>query len=171
MTIATIGIDKAIQVFQLSDGSLVEVSVMDTGGQERYAPIVSSYYKNADCCLLVYDITAESSFDKIKNFYINELKEKSSNIKKVLLLGNKTDLKDNRKVSEEMGAQLAKENNYIFKESSCKDNYNVSSAFETLIEMTNFELKNNNLRQRNTDTGKLTSTPNNDSKIKKNNCC
>jgi GTPase SAR1 family protein len=88
-----------------------------------------------------------------------------------LLLGNKTDLKDNRKVSEEMGAQLAKENNYIFKESSCKDNYNVSSAFETLIEMTNFELKNNNLRQKKIDIGKLTSTLNNDSKIKKNNCC
>lgn len=114
---------------------------MDTGGQERFNSIVSNYYKIADCCLLVYDITNKNSFDRIKNYYIGQLKEHSSKIVKVILLGNKTDLKDQRQISSKEGAELAEKNGFIFMESSCVDNYNVSNAFETLIQITNTELK------------------------------
>ena len=114
---------------------------MDTGGQERFNCIIKNYYRLADCCLLVYDITSEQTFDKIKNYYIDQLNKNTDSIKKVILLGNKTDLKDKRQISTEEGLKLAEKNGYIFMESSCVDNYNVSSAFETLIEMTNAELK------------------------------
>lgn len=114
---------------------------MDTGGQERFNCIIKNYYRLADCCLLVYDITSKRTFDKINNYYIGQLNENTDSIKKVILLGNKTDLKDKRQISTEEGLKLAEKNGYIFMESSCVDNYNVSSAFETLIEMTNAELK------------------------------
>lgn len=117
---------------------------MDTGGQERFNCIIKNYYRLADCCLLVYDITQKKTFDKIENYYINQLNENTDSIKKVILLGNKTDLKDKRQISTEEGLKLAEKNGYIFMESSCVDNYNVSSAFETLIEMTNTELKKTN---------------------------
>ena len=65
----------------------------------------------------------------------------------MVLLGNKADLKDKRKVSDKEGADLALENEYTFMESSCVDNYNVLDAFTALIEMTNNELiKNNDIR-------------------------
>jgi len=114
---------------------------MDTAGEEQFNSITESYYRKADCCLLVYDITSKKSFDKIKKYYVKRLKEYSNNILKVVLLGNKTDLKDQRKVSDIKGRDLALKNGYIFMESSCKDNYNVSDAFTTLVEMTNIELK------------------------------
>ena len=120
---------------------------MDTGGQERFNSIVTNYYKLADCCLLIYDITKKTTFEKIQNFYLEELKEKGGNIRKIILLGNKADLKDKREVSSEDGVDLAEKNGFIFMESSALDNYNVSNAFETLIEMTNADMKKNNCQK------------------------
>ena len=123
------------------------MNIYDTSGQERFDAVVSTYYKKADCCLLVYDITNKQSFEKIKNFYVNELKEKAESIYNIILLGNKTDLENQRVVSQEEGLALSKANNFVFMETSCVSNYNVSSAFETLIEMTNTEMKKKNCQR------------------------
>ena len=117
---------------------------MDTAGQERYNSISENYYKQADCCLLVYDITSRDSFNRIENYFVKKIKENCNKNLKVVLLGNKTDLKDRRKVKDIEGRDLALENGYIFMESSCKDNYNVSDAFTALVEMTNNEYKKKN---------------------------
>ena len=113
--------------------------VLDTAGQERYNAIFENYYKLADCCLLVYDITSKNSLEKVKSYYIEKIKEKCRKDTKVILLGNKTDLEEEREVTQDEGKNLANENGFIFMESSCKDNYNVSDAFTTLVEMTNNE--------------------------------
>ena len=121
---------------------------MDTVGQEKYNALNENFYKQANCCLLVYDITNKESFNKIKNYYVNKIKENCKSIVKVVLLGNKTDLNDKREVSDKDGHDLALKNNYIFMESSCKNNYNVSDAFTALVEMTNLDCtkeKNNNI--------------------------
>ena len=141
----TLGVDDQFQCVQLSDGSIIKLRVMDTAGQEKFNAINESYYKQADCCLLVYDITSMDSFKSIKNYYIKKIKEKCNNGLKVILLGNKTDLKDKRQVSDDNGKDLAEENGYMFMESSCKDNYNVSDAFTALVEMTNNEINKRNI--------------------------
>ena len=138
--VATVGIDDSFQVFRLADGSLVNIRIMDTSGQDKFDSLTSSFYKNADCCLLVYDITSKESFEKIKTYYITKIKENCYKIIKVVLLGNKKDLEKNRKVPVEDGIKLAEENEFIFMESSCYSNHNVADAFTTLIEMTNSEL-------------------------------
>ncbi len=58
-------------------------------------------------------------------------------------MGNKADLQKERKVPPEDGASLAQKNDYMFKETSCVKNENVADAFESLIEITNLEKKNN----------------------------
>ena len=143
----------------MKDGSIVKVHLLDTSGQEIYKSINETYYKKADCCLLVYDITNRKSFDECKDYYNKNLIEKCKKDVKVILLGNKTDLEDQRVISPEEGAGLALENDYIFMETSCLKNSNVASAFETLIELTNIEEKrkqnkniqinNNNSNRRN----------------------
>ena len=125
----------------MKDGSIVKVHLLDTSGQEIYKSINESYYRKADCCLLVYDITNRKSFDECKDYYNKNLIEKCKKDVKVILLGNKTDLEDKRVISPEEGAGLALENDYIFMETSCLKNSNVASAFETLIELTNIEEK------------------------------
>ena len=81
------------------------------------------------------------TFDECKNYYNNNIKEKCKKNIKVILLGNKTDLEDQRQVKPEEGAAFALENDYIFMETSCFKNTNVANAFETLIEITNIEAK------------------------------
>ena len=59
---ATIGQNKSNQFVRLDDGTIVELNILDTAGQEKYDSINEMYYKQADCCLLVYDITRKDSF-------------------------------------------------------------------------------------------------------------
>ena len=131
----SIGISETFQTYQLSDGSLVNVEFLDTAGQERYRTLNNQYYRKADSCLLVYDISNKISFQSIKNYYKREIKEKCKDDIKIILLGNKTDLEDQREVSSIEGADFAFENNYIFMETSCLENRNVADSFETLIEL------------------------------------
>ena len=112
---------------------------MDTAGQERFKSLNVSYYRKADCCLLVYDITNKNSFEECTNYFNEKIKENCKENIQIILLGNKTDLEEARAVPSELGANFALENNYIFMETSCLKNQNVADAFETLIEITHRE--------------------------------
>ena len=138
------GLPSSHGLYKVSDGTTVKVTLLDTEGQEKYRSINEGYYKNADCCLLVYDISNRNSFEECKKYYNPNIKEKCKEGIKVILLGNKTDLEDQRQVPSEEGASFALENNYHFMEISCLQNKNVAGAFESLIEMTNIELKKSN---------------------------
>ncbi len=128
------------ETFQIPDGSHVNVEILDTGGQEIYNALNRQYYRRADCCVLVYDITNEDSFKECKNYYYQEITNNCKKDIKVILVGNKTDLEKYRKISTEEGAEFAEENKYYFKETSCENKCNVADAFETLIIMTNNDI-------------------------------
>ena len=62
-------------------------------------PFLYDYYKNADCIIMGYDVTNKQSFEQIKSFWYNKIKEKTkTNL--IYLLGNKIDLKDNIDINE-----------------------------------------------------------------------
>ena len=164
---STIGVDPYSQHVQLNDGTIVKLRIKDTAGQERFYSLSETYYKNVDCCLLVYAINSMKSFETVKNYYVPKIKENCKNNVKVILLGNKADLKDQRQVSLEEGRDLAVANEYMFMESSCKDNYNVSDAFTALVEMTNTELKKNMTKAETFKIKKGKKVNNNDN----NKCC
>lgn len=142
---ATHGIDFVAKTFQLSDGSVVNCLIYDTCGQEKYFSINESYYKKADAVLVVYDISQKDSFEKIKEYYCENIKIFCKKNVPILLLGNKTDREAFREVPTEKGIELAQKENYKFKETSCLKNENVADAFEALIEMWNIE----NIKQMN----------------------
>ena len=145
VNVATIGIVHGFHTFQLSDGSLVNVNIVDTAGQENFRSLSSQYYKRADGILLVYDITNEKSFENIKGYYFEQIKEKCKKNIKIIVLGNKTDLEEDRKVNPKEGANFAAKNGYMFLETSCLKNRNVADSFETLIELIYRELEEKNL--------------------------
>jgi len=99
---------------------------MDTAGQERFKSINASYCRKADCCLLVYDISNLASFNDCKSYFNQLIKDKCKKDIQVVLLGNKTDLENKRKVPPEDGANFSLQNNYIFMETSCLKNENVA---------------------------------------------
>ena len=132
-------VDDYCRSFQLFDGTIVNCIIYDTAGLERFDALNLTYYKRADAILLVYDITRKSTFDKVKDFYVKNIKDKCSKDILVLLLGNKTDKENEREVTYEEGFAVASKENYEFKESSCLQNKNVAGAFESLIERWNVE--------------------------------
>lgn len=84
------------------NGSTVKLQIWDTAGQERFKTITSSYYKGAHGIILVYDITDRQSFKDIENWLAEVDKFGNENVVK-LLVGNKSDLENNRAVKTEEG--------------------------------------------------------------------
>ena len=41
------------------DGKVVSMEIWDTAGQERFKSMGGAFYRGADCCVLVYDITSK----------------------------------------------------------------------------------------------------------------
>ena len=143
----TVGLPHYYNNYKLSDGSIVNIQILDTAGQEKFRALNTIYYRRADCCLLVYDITNSESFEECKNYFNDKIKEYCKENIQVILLGNKTDLENERKIPSELGAKFAYENKYTFMETSCLINENVADAFETLIEITYREM----IKEKNTD--------------------
>ena len=52
--------------------------IWDTAGQEQYRGLTKMFYKEAKIVILVYDITNRKSFDEIKNYWYEQIKENSS---------------------------------------------------------------------------------------------
>ena len=132
----TIGIPHSFCSYQLSDGALINVDIIDTAGQEKFKALSKGHYKKADGVLLVYDITNKETFDEIQNYFLREIKENCKEEIKIMLLGNKTDLEDERQITSDEGANFAADNGFMFLETSCLLNRNVADSFETLIELT-----------------------------------
>lgn len=126
---------------ELADGSIINVHLRDTCGQERYDSINANYAKKADGILLVFDISSLNSFKKVKEYYPELIRNNCKHNIPILLLGNKTDLKDERQVSVQEAIDLAVSEEYVYKETSCVNNENVADAFETIIEMWNINHK------------------------------
>ena len=94
--------------------------------------------------MLVYDISDIKTFEKIKNYYSIKIKELCKEETYIILVGNKTDKENKRKVSQNDGLELAEKENYLFIETSCLNNSNISEAFEKLIEDWNKKKGNKN---------------------------
>ena len=134
--------DDIGKIYQLSDGSLVKCYLYDTNGQEKFGALSDNYYRKADGCILVYDITNKKSFNSIKNNYIPKIKEICKKNIQIVLIGNKLDLNFDREVSVDEGSKLAIQNKFNnFQETSCVDNINVINVFQSIIEITKFESK------------------------------
>lgn len=81
--------------------------------------------------ILVYDITDEKSYENIQN-WMKSIKENASAGVERLLLGNKCDIENKRKVPTERAEKLAKEYGIRFFETSAKSSVNVEEAFNAL---------------------------------------
>ncbi|XP_038643162.1 ras-related protein Rab-13-like, partial [Scyliorhinus canicula] len=81
--------------------------------------------------ILVYDITDEKSFENIQN-WMKSIKENASATVERMLLGNKCDMENKRKVPKDKAEKLAKEHGIRFFETSAKSSLNVEEAFRSL---------------------------------------
>lgn len=117
------------------DNKTITLQIWDTAGQERFQSLGNAFYRGADACILVYDITDQDSFQQIEDWKQKfESQTQIDNAKDYpfLLLGNKSDLKGQRKVSEQMGKDYASRHSMFFFETSAKDGNNIKRAMEKI---------------------------------------
>jgi Ras-related protein Rab-1A len=128
--IPTIGVDFKIKSIKI-DNKTIKLQIWDTAGQERFKSILSSYYKGANGILLLYDITNINSFKNLSSWLIEIEKNSTKNVKKILI-GNKCDLNELRKISTNQGKEFADTYNMKFIETSAKNNININECFYIL---------------------------------------
>ena len=106
----------------------VRVQIWDTAGQEAFRSITRSYYKSSTCAFIIYDITNKRSFSNVAS-WLNECREMCYKEILICLVGNKTDLENQRNVSKEEGQKFAEDNGLLFFETSAKDGSNIEEMF------------------------------------------
>ncbi|KAF7701598.1 Vacuolar protein sorting-associated protein 21 [Cucumispora dikerogammari] len=105
--------------------------IWDTAGQERYRSLIPMYYRGAHVALIVFDVTNPDSFKDAMS-WINIL-ENEDFIK--ILIGNKSDLLDERKISRDEAIEVSNKYNVIYYDCSAKTGYGVDDVFECIREV------------------------------------
>jgi len=139
---STVGVEFGTKMLKI-DNYDIKAQIWDTAGQERYRAITSAYYKGAKGVLIVYDITKKNTFENVDK-WLNDFKMKSDDDAAIVIVGNKSDLINEREVSIEEATLKAQVNHLAFFETSAKENENVHSAFMSLMNQVLKNYKKNN---------------------------
>ena len=133
-TKATIGVEFFCKTFKVNNNKVVKIEIWDTAGQERYKSITSVYYKGAKGAFIVYDITSRKSFDNVDK-WIEEIKEKTSKDIKLLVIGNKIDLNEQRVISTEEAKYRYKDMDIPVIETLALNDTNFEYAFINMVKI------------------------------------
>ena len=114
------------------DGKEYNVNIWDTAGQEKYRSLTKIFYKDAKAIIFVYDITTEYSFNELKNYWYEETKANSDGNPILALVGNKIDLYESQKVSNNEGNDFAEKIGAIFQTTSAQSNSGIDTLFDNI---------------------------------------
>uniref|UniRef100_A0A2K5W406 Ras-related protein Rab-17 n=2 Tax=Macaca fascicularis TaxID=9541 RepID=A0A2K5W406_MACFA len=129
----TVGCAFFTKVVDVGTASL-KLEIWDTAGQEKYHSVCHLYFRGANAALLVYDITRKDSFLKAQQWLKDLEKELHPEEVLVMLVGNKTDLSEEREVTFQEGKEFAESQKLLFMETSAKLNYQVSEVFSAVAQ-------------------------------------
>jgi Ras-related protein Rab-11A len=169
---ATIGVEFMSKTYRINK-HLFKIEIWDTAGQERYKSITAIYYKGSKGALIVYDTTNQTTFENIDK-WILELKEKTSNDIKLMIVGNKIDLKDERQVKNEDALKKADTLGIPLMETSALEATNVKEAFYDLLKEIYKDMKdklNNSENKSQNDKKGIDLNTNDNNGKKKSLCC
>ena len=118
---STLGFEYYDITIKLKNNKKILLQTWDTCGQESYKSIANIFYKRVKLAILVYSIDNKSSFEGL-NFWLNEIRSKSQEDVKLILVGNKSDLDSEREVSYEDGKSFYESQKFdYFLEASAKE--------------------------------------------------
>lgn len=128
---ATLGVNLMKKDIKIDENE-VSVQIWDLGGQQSFKSLRRLYLEGANGALLVYDVTKAESFEKLGD-WIRDFREIQGEKWPLVLIGNKADLTDKIKVSEDEAKKYATENNISLIITSAKSGENVEEGFKNLI--------------------------------------
>ncbi|TMS19001.1 Ras-related protein rab7 [Larimichthys crocea] len=131
---ATIGADFLTKEVMVDD-RLVTMQIWDTAGQERFQSLGVAFYRGADCCVLVFDVTAPNTFktlDSWRDEFLIQASPRDPENFPFVVLGNKIDLENRQVTTKRAQAWCQSKNNIPYFETSAKEAINVEQAFQTI---------------------------------------
>ena len=138
----TIGVSILKETFELEDkNATINLMFWDIAGQPQFYMLHRPYYNGADGIILVFDTTRSSTFSNINNWYSSAVKYGLSGVPRILI-GNKVDLVDERKIILPMAEHLSEKLNAPYFETSALTGKNVKIVFHKIAELV-FKYKEN----------------------------
>ena len=141
-TPATTGASFADKILRIKEyNKNLEYKIWDTAGQEKYRGLAKIFYKNADIVILVYDITRRKTFEEVKNYWYEQIRENiTRNISKIIFFyllvigvaGNKCDLFEEEEVPQNEGELFAQNIGAFFQLTSASQNIGIKELFNDL---------------------------------------
>lgn len=132
---ATIGADFLTKE-TIVDNEQLTMQIWDTAGQERFQSLGVAFYRGADCCVLVFDLTNYKTYESLESWkdeFLIQASPKDPENFPFVVIGNKVDETGKRKVQSAKVLQWCKSNNNIpYFETSAKNAINVDQAFEEI---------------------------------------
>lgn len=126
---ATIGVEFGAKNIEF-DEQVFRIQIWDTAGQDNFRSITRAYYNNSVCAIVVYDISNRKSFEDVLQ-WVEDVKNQSPKTVLIVLVGNKSDLEEERKVTKEEGQNFAIEHRLMFLETSAKNGDNIEELFKS----------------------------------------
>jgi len=115
------------------DEEVALLDILDTAGQDYYSAMREESIRVGEGFLLVYSITSEQSFREILTYRQQILRVKDKDYFPIIIVGNKCDLENERQVSRQDGAALARSFGCKYIETSAKSRINVDNAFYNIV--------------------------------------
>ncbi|PRP78790.1 ras-related protein Rap-1b-like [Planoprotostelium fungivorum] len=119
---------KTIEV----DKNAVRIEILDTAGSETFSAMRELYMNSGQGFILVYSITQPGSLESLRDLR-NQILDIKQTTPPMILIGNKSDLADERKISVADGQALAKEFGCPFYETSALEFRNIEEAFSDVM--------------------------------------
>lgn len=129
----TLRVESKSKIINMNDKEQAKLNIWDTCGDEKFRAITRQYYNDANGILLVYDVTNRQSFDDII-LWEKEIKNNAPENAVLILVGNKTDNKSKRVITNQEGKKIADELGIFFIEVSAKNGDNIHFLFEKVSE-------------------------------------
>ncbi|MCQ2819804.1 MAG: GTP-binding protein [archaeon] len=127
----TLGVTNKAKSLIIDENTIATLRLWDTAGDEKFRAMTRQYFKGSDGIFLVFDLTQESSFDSLES-WLEDVKESAPKNVTVFLVANKSDLAEERKVSQEQIENFANNTNLFYVEVSAKKGNNTTLLFEKM---------------------------------------
>ena len=157
---------------------ILSFEIWDTAGQEKYRSLAKMFFKDAAVALIVYDVTSKKSFEEIKAYWMDLVKENGPKKVIMYIVGNKIDLSEKEVVNEDEARAFAENENVNFWLTSAKNSTGIDELFNEIGNQylspdfnNNEEIKQRKMRKNEVTKVNKENALQNNKNSKKQRCC
>ena len=138
----TIQAEQKTKIINEDSNTSIRMDIWDTAGQEKFRSLTRQYYRDSQGAIIVFDITKKRTFDSLQT-WIDDIQDYSDKDIPIIIVGNKSDLIDEREVSENNINEFLNDK-YTYFEVSAKYGNNIDLAFNKIKKLIMENRKMNN---------------------------